>query len=148
MLRAILQTPRKTVEDTASSSTDSAEEEDEEEEVPESWVEWVPRATRIAELAAAKYKVPDWAAVHLIRKWRLAGHTARRSDDRWSTLVLDFVPLSGLRRVGHPQKRWSEDIVKFFEQMHGPGTDWKEIAQFRSVWQELEQEFVTWYLKC
>ena len=77
------------------------DEEEEEDAVNESWVEWVQRATHIAELAARKYQVTDWAAAHLSRKWRLAGHTARRTDHRWSTVALDFCVEGGVRRVGH-----------------------------------------------
>ena len=46
----------------------------------EAWVEWIKRATARALVVAADAKVRDWVAAHYERKWRWAGHVARRPD--------------------------------------------------------------------
>ena len=62
------------------------EEEDEggkEEPVQlEDWVGFVRRATGIAEEQLTKTKLEDWVAGRRRRKWRWAGHAARRKDHR------------------------------------------------------------------
>eukprot|EP00973_Karenia_brevis_P002922 398683-Karenia_brevis.AAC.1 len=72
-------------------STDSAEDDDdsceegrnaEDEVFEESWHEWICRATHVSEAAAAKFNVTDWVREQRIRKFNLAGHTARRHDGR------------------------------------------------------------------
>eukprot|EP00973_Karenia_brevis_P010521 1427247-Karenia_brevis.AAC.1 len=40
----------------------------------ESWLDWLRRATGIAEGLASKHGVSDWVEEQRRRKWRLAGH--------------------------------------------------------------------------
>eukprot|EP00973_Karenia_brevis_P072114 10018446-Karenia_brevis.AAC.1 len=79
----------------------------------ETWVEWLRRCTRIVESALSELRIDDWVVSQRRRKWRLAGHTARREDGRWSTAVCHWTPVGGYRQRGHPHKRWSDDLDGF-----------------------------------
>ena len=92
--------------------------------------------------------VDDWVTAQRRRKWRLAGHTARRQDGRWSEKFLDWEPFCGHRPRGHPPKRWTNDLDAFSFHLDGaPRWIWKAAAQNRDKWQELEDRFVErrWY---
>ena len=63
------------------------------------------------------------------RKWRLAGHMARRTDGRWSETMLGWQPLYSHRGRGHPAKRWTTDVDAYFYHLEGaPFRLWSEIA--------------------
>eukprot|EP00973_Karenia_brevis_P005864 799323-Karenia_brevis.AAC.1 len=100
----------KEVKDTVSSceseSVDlelQSEHEEEEEIVEESWVEWVRRTTHLAEEHFSKVAQDDWITAQRRRKFRFAGHVARREDARWDTTLLNWTP-EGRRKRGHPPK--------------------------------------------
>ena len=79
------------------------------------------------------------------RKWRLAGHTARRTDGRWSTAMLQWTPDQGKRNRGHPLKRWGDGLQlfdKFVDEQSSfdaDNADW--TAQCREMWTYLEADF-------
>jgi len=110
----------------------------------ETWVEWIRRCTRNVETHMESLRIDDWVSGQRRRKWRLAGHTARRDDGRWSTAVLGLKPKMGSRSRGHPTKRWADDLDLFFGQRFGflKGL-WREAAQDREHWASLEDEFVS-----
>ena len=90
------------VEPEGSTSSESEPERDENvkaAEVLEPWVDWIRRATGLAELHLHKAGAEDWIGGHTRRKWRWAGHLARKDDDRWSKKSLDWTP-PGTRKVG------------------------------------------------
>ena len=87
--------------------------EDADEKILEPCVEWLRRATNISEETARRYGIRDWVVEQRLRKWRLAGHVARRHDGRWSAKLLSWTPNIGKRRVGHPCKRWRDELVEF-----------------------------------
>ena len=66
----------------------------------ETWVEWVKRVTRAAQKELLKARIGDWIEQQRLRKWRWAGHVARRSDNRWSTISVSWQP-----GVGGPSYR-------------------------------------------
>ena len=105
----------------------------------ETWVEWIQRATYIAEVAAAKVKVTDWVGGQRKRKWGLAGHTMRREDGRWSRAVLDWRP-QGTRKVGHPITRWTDSLDSFADAWK---FDWKQKATNRVAWARWANRFAT-----
>ena len=107
------------------------------------WEEWVKRATHISEELARKSGVDDWVREQRVRKWRLAGHTVRRHDGRWSNKVLFCNELPGRRHVGHPKSRW-RDAIECFVGNHTfiTGSDWTLLAQDRDSWHTLEKKFV------
>ena len=59
------------------------------EENMEPWHEWVQRVTHEIEESMGKLRLEDWITAQRRRKYRWAGHVARREDSRWSTLLLD-----------------------------------------------------------
>ena len=87
-------------------------------------------------------KVVDWVEEQRRRKWRWAGHIARRTDGRWTKWMLSWQPGRGQRGQGRPVTRWEDALVEF---MRGRGR-WVDVAQDRKGskgWQALEEEFVT-----
>eukprot|EP00973_Karenia_brevis_P085151 11818440-Karenia_brevis.AAC.1 len=117
MLRKIVQVGRRLVDDTSLSSESSSSctgstnaslsseltsGDTENEQELEPWIVWLRRATGISESLAQQYGVCDWVEEQKRRKWRLAGHTARRDDARWSWKLLSWLPAEGKRSLGRP----------------------------------------------
>lgn len=132
--------------DNSTSSTDEEPEpEDELEEGEmemETWLDWIRRTTQAAEEHLRKCQIDDWVTAVRRKKWRWAGHLARREDGRWATKMLTWIPEHGKRRRGRPCKRWSDELTAFF--CWGPmaAGSWVEVAQSRECWKALEEEFV------
>ena len=61
----------------------------------EPWREWVSRVTHEIEAELAQWGIEDWVAAQRRKLFRWAGHVARRDDNRWSTLVLDWATEAG-----------------------------------------------------
>ena len=123
-------------------------EEHGEEEVKEpleleDWVDFIRRATGVAEEALAKVKLEDWIAGQRRRKWRWAGHVARRNDNRWSNKMLHCIELEGRRPQGHPKTRWRDAIESFVgSQTTCSRRDWTTLAQNGDAWKSFEDKFV------
>jgi hypothetical protein len=114
----------------------------------EGWIDYIIRATRVAEGLSKRFGVRDWVAEHYRLKFRLAGHVARREDGRWSEQVLHFRPRDGSRQQGHPCKRWSDDLEHFFGAAHGlQGGQWKSLVTPREQWHALEEVFVAFHVR-
>ena len=120
------------------------DDDDDRDKMLEPWVDWIKRATRVAEAQAELAGIPDWATEQMRRKYRLAGHVSRRDDGRWATKVLYWSPEGGTRGRGHPEQRWTDDFDKFFGRMLGAGMgEWREVAEDRDAWKLYEDDFVT-----
>jgi hypothetical protein len=129
------------VSDDDASKSAASSEDTESEVVIENWVDWIQRATGIAENLANKCRVSDWVRIQRIRKWRWAGHLMRREDGRWSKKVLDWIP-TGIRKRGHPKKRWEDAVNDFMKtQVDCKAGDWKLLAYNREEWRSLEELF-------
>ena len=104
-----------TTESTGSNTTDDYESDEKtiNEEV-ETWVEWIRRATFIAEESLWKAGLDNWVGAQRRRKFRWAGHVARRMDGRWSSIVVNWTPGVGSRRVGRPAMRLTDTLVQYF----------------------------------
>ena len=108
---------------------------DEETDEEEPWHLWIKRVTRDIDMKAAKAHCEDWVLQQRRRKFRLAGHIARRDDQRWSTrLVGSNLPL-GVRKQGTPHKRWEDDLTKLCG-------DWITLAKDREFWRVMEHIYV------
>eukprot|EP00973_Karenia_brevis_P044718 6192349-Karenia_brevis.AAC.1 len=70
----------------------------------EDWASWIQRITHIVDSCLLSVVSDDWVTAQRRRKWRLAGHTARRDDGRWSLQVASWTPGHGHRARGHPKK--------------------------------------------
>ena len=109
----------------------------------EPWVDWLVRATSIADVQRVKAKIEEWDLAQRRRYWRWAGHVARRTDRRWSSEVLLWTPSDGHRRRGRPRKRWVDDINLFFKETYQvPEGDWYYYAADRDTWSKMEDQFV------
>ncbi|KAI5732128.1 hypothetical protein M8J77_021962 [Diaphorina citri] len=84
----------------------------------------------------AKTKVMDVIERVKRLKWRWAGHVLRRTDGRWTTSILSWIPTNKKRGRGRPRLRWQDDIKKI------AGNDWKKTAEDRFVWKNLEETFI------
>ena len=115
------------------------EEEQDNEKEKETRVEWMVRTARLADGALQHAKVPDWVEEQMRRKWRWAGHVARRDDGRWSRRLMDWVPTKGGRRIGRPAVRWEDDLNKVGRAI---GADWRMLAQDRGSWDAEEDRDV------
>lgn len=112
MLRKIVQTGRKLIRkeertESRSSSTSASEDsstEDGDHRIVEDYVDWIKRATEMAEGATKKARVTDWVTEQARRKFLWAGHVARRKDGRWDERLLNWL-LEGKRQRGRPKRR-------------------------------------------
>eukprot|EP00973_Karenia_brevis_P019315 2647724-Karenia_brevis.AAC.1 len=132
--------------DASYSSTDEEGEEQsndtDEEQILEPWQDWIQRVTHVAEDMLKKCNLDDWVTAQKRKKFRWAGHLARRADKRWSTTLLRFQPLHGYRDRGHPVKRWADDINRLFMSKGYAKDAWLDIAQDRERWTSFEEEFI------
>ena len=130
---------------TGDSETEEAALGDDDKQDGESWVQWIIRATRVGEAEMRKAKVIDWVEEQRRRKWRWAGHVARRDDGRWSNAVINWKPECGVRRVGGQHMRWANVIDKFLEVAADLSKgEWQFFAQDRDGWKQLEEDFILW----
>ncbi|KAJ8883132.1 hypothetical protein PR048_014972 [Dryococelus australis] len=67
-------------------------------------------------------------------KWQWAGHIARRSDNRWTTAVIYWIPRDLKKSRGRPPDRWGREIRVV-------GVNWKNIAHDLFAWKELETTY-------
>ena len=135
-------------EDSDSSSSqgeynfDQSDTEDSADDAGETWIEWIQRSTYIAEEHLARAKLDDWVTEQRRRLFRWAGHAARRTDNRWSTRVLEWQPIDGKRLIGRPKRRWSDTLNDYFLTEHGlEKGSWQALAQCQDTWSALEDEF-------
>ena len=117
MLRAIVQIPRYQEED---------------------WVNYIQRATSLAEARSTAAGVESWIQTQRRRKWRWAGHIARLEDRRWTQLMYWWSPTTSRRRVGRPCRRWEEAFEEYFK---NEPEAWHKVAADRARWKSLEEAF-------
>jgi len=146
MLRWMLGAGRRKIENKLEDSDTEPEPEETNEEnnmTHESWLDWIIRTTGFVEEQMHKAGLDDWVTAVHKKKWRWAGHIARRTDGRWATKLLTWVPEDGCRHVGRPCKKWSTDLDAFFFKSVGYETgSWIHVAQDRQNWAALEREYI------
>ena len=109
----------------------------------EPWLEWIIRTTGIVEAHLGRIGLDDWVTAVRRKKWRWAGHLARRDDGRWATKLLTWRPAHGHRNIGRPCRRWCDELDAFFEEEAGfEKGAWLHVAQDRATWESLEAQFV------
>ena len=69
-------------------------------------------------------------------KWKWAGHAARRKDNRWTSVVLNWTPRNLRRPRRKPKDRWNIDIIKYL------GVAWHREAQNRDNWRTLGEAYI------
>eukprot|EP00973_Karenia_brevis_P063206 8788013-Karenia_brevis.AAC.1 len=122
----------------SSSNEEPEDATDSEQNTLEPWPEWMKRVTHMAEDAMDKCGVEDWVTAQKRKKWKWAGHVARRTDQRWNRRFLNFAPASGHRKPGHPKKRWSDSIDHVLHARGHCKGDWIQVALDREDWAALE----------
>ena len=108
-------------------------------EEDETWPDYIVRATDRTEELARKHNVTDWVDLQRTRKWQLIGKIASSNDSRWSLKLLTWKPwfrCAPLRVVGHPYKRWEDDVVK------AVGGSWADEAKDVELWSLISAGFV------
>ena len=114
----------------------------------EPWIEYIKRATRIAEQMASRLYIEEWTAALWKRQWRWAHRVATQSRNRWSSLAARWDPSIHdprpvRRQQSRPKKRWDDDIQHFLETTcQGNGINWLDKACDTHRWDELEEAFV------
>ena len=110
----------------------------------ETWAEWIQRVTHQVEAACRTLGVKDWVEEQRRRKWKWAGHVARRSDGRWTKEVLNWSP-EGWRKRGRPVIRWSDFLDDFVSSQMGLSEKgmWEVLAQDREGWRLWTEDFAT-----
>ena len=114
------------------------------EAVMEDGVCWIRRATHEAERLRRQHHIPDWVEEISRRKFRWAGHVARREDGRWTRVFLEW-SISGCRSQGRPLTRWSDSITKYFGGYCGMPigrVSWIAKARDRDFWLQIEDDYV------
>ena len=83
-----------------------------------------------------KTKVRD--VIHEIKtkKWRWAGHLARREDNRWTHKVTEWTPRTYTRSRGRQSRRWMDEIKG------SQGIVWMRSACDRKKWKNDEEAFL------
>ena len=83
-----------------------------------------------------KTKVKDIIQEIKSKKWRWAGHLARRKDDRWTHKLTDWTPRAHTRSRGRQCRRWIDEIREY------GGITWTRTAQDRAKWKIDEEAFL------
>ena len=90
------------------------------------------RATWVRE----QTKVEDFLTTIKKKKWTWAGHIMRRTDNRWTIRITEWVPRDCKRSRGRKRRRWSDEIRKF------AGMDWHRKTINRWEWKDMSEAFV------
>eukprot|EP00973_Karenia_brevis_P009221 1250179-Karenia_brevis.AAC.1 len=69
-----------------------------EEEFMEPWVDFIKRATHLAEAALDKCGISEWTMVYAKRKWRWAHRVQNQDTNQWPRLALHWDPQKDPRR--------------------------------------------------
>ena len=102
-------------------------------------MDWITRVTRAVDGAVIQGRVYDWVREQGKRKWKWAGHVARRTDGRWNTMMLSWQPYGWWREQGRPSTRWQDGFQKFGKTN---GFRWEEAARSKIVWDSWGKKFL------
>ena len=114
----------------------------------ESWVDWIVRATRAAEVASVEHNVPDWVEEVHRRRYKWARKVATCEDGRWTKEIL-LLNVGGKRPRRRPLTRWSESFARFLEHAYGSRDgpqEWMRLAQCEETWSALEADYLNFTL--
>ena len=70
------------------------------------------------------------------KKWRWAGHLARRYDNRWTCKTTNWTPRNQTRKRGRQNRRWRDELRTY------NGIAWQQTAQDRVKWKIGEEAFL------
>ena len=102
----------------------------------EDWIDYMSRSAHTVDRISEEHQYESWVLAHRCRKWRFAGRTPCRTENRWSTKLLTWIPNLGHGRLpGRPKTRWSNDIESYV------GGNFCEVAVDIRLWSLLEHGF-------
>jgi hypothetical protein len=102
----------------------------------EDWVDYMKRSAEVVDAQRQHHNMEEWIVLSRRKKWRFAGQTARRTDNRWSHLLINWKPNFGHGRLpGRPWTRWSDDLVAY------AGGSWDKVAADEDLWNILEHGY-------
>ena len=119
----------------------------------ENWIDWVKRATRVAERIARECNVRSWVDDHLAAKWRWAGHLARMCITSrsglpakmtfWMDSEWRYYQVSNARGFSaRPRRRRSGRWCRWEDEIYDFCNSWKLKAQDRDAWAQLQTPFM------
>ena len=124
-------------------STQDADIED--KELLEPWIDYIRRATHVAEHTASKLHIEEWTTVYWRRQWRWMHRLAAQSSDRWSLLAALWDPeihdsRPARRQQARPRKRLDDDVQQFLMGLFPNTTPhWSRLARDAQSWDNMEK---------
>ena len=106
----------------------------------EGFVDWIKRATAIAETAMISACVDSWVTTQAKRHWAWAGRVCRLTDSRWTNKILYWDPPIA-RKPGRPRVRWADALDDFWKS-NGRVEPWKQTARNNATWARLGSAFI------
>ena len=124
----------------------SSDKKDNSEDILEPWTEWIQRATRHVEQQLRKLNIESWVHTARRKQWQWAQKVMTLTNTRWARRAIQWEPVlttkTAHRAVGHPRKRWDDDIQRYIDAKIENGVNWKVICKDEYLWSELEDDFV------
>ena len=80
----------------------------------ETWLDWVRRTTREAEMRLAKLNIDDWIIIQRKQKLDWARKLATEENQTWASRILDWQPdpCKFGRLQARPRRRWVDDMIE------------------------------------
>ena len=110
-------------------------------------MDWIKRATRVADEKTKLLNITDWVVTHRSRKWQWALQVTNHPSSRWTKKVASWEPQlhstrTQRRKQAHPRRRWNDDIQQFLQQNGIVAQSWVQVATDNDKWTTLEQEYI------
>ena len=83
-----------------------------------------------------KSRVQDIIKTIKSKKWRWAGHLARRHDNRWACKTTNWTPRIWTRKRGRQNRKWRDELSTYWV------IAWQQTAQNRVRWRLGEEAFL------
>ena len=104
----------------------------------ETWVEYIQRSARECDQLAEEYGMKPWITEYPSRKWQFARRLARHDDERWSSLIISWLPNNEVGRApGRPRTGWAKDFEMF------AGGSWLDMAKDKDLWNDAGHLFAS-----
>ena len=113
-------------------------------------MDWIRRVTHEIEESLGNQGIEMWTSKCRRRIYTWAGHVVRRTDGRWATTVLDWMPPRGHiqgedgqgRRQERPRRRWEDTLDEYFVgQMTMARGEWRLLAANKLEWMKHADSF-------
>ena len=138
-----------TSSDSRESETDGDEDEGSQYEM-EPWIDFLKRATYLAEEQAQAAGLQEWLSSWRSKQWRWARKVVTDGRKKWSNTALQWNPQLhasrySARAQARPKKKWTDDVQGYLSNL-GITQPWEDLAKIGEIWEDLEAGFLTWGL--